>query len=54
MGATATKERQPDVPHLEDCPASRTETYEAEGSRGVLSITRCVDCGAQKEVHQHG
>ncbi|MFL5954786.1 MAG: hypothetical protein ACJ76I_11840 [Gaiellaceae bacterium] len=35
------------VGHLKGCPAERIESYDAETPAGEpLTITRCVDCGA--------
>lgn len=42
--AQATEKR---IPHLEGCPAKRTERYTQAGPKGTFEIHRCIDCGEQ-------
>jgi hypothetical protein len=45
---TKTADAALEVSHLEGCPAERVETYEVEGPKGFVIVTRCIDCGAHR------
>ncbi len=40
----------PEVEHLDGCPADRIERHDQTRPRDgrTLSVTRCIDCGAQR------
>lgn len=49
--AEKTAAKKSEIQHREDCPAKRTEKFQAVGRAGTTwNVVRCVDCGREVAV----